>query len=115
MGKIERQAYCGYTRKYAIRLLNPRVKARKKRRPGIKPIYASPELLVALRRIWFASDQMCSKKLKTAMPLWLPYYEIVYKALTPETQERLLMAVSAISGHTDFRVLYNCSALQSGT
>ena len=88
-------AVCGYNRKYAIRLLNQRGKARKKRRPGRKPIYASPELLMALKRIWFASDQMCSKKLKAAIPLWLPYYETVYKALTTETQERLLSVSAA--------------------
>ncbi len=87
-------AVCGYHRKYAIRLLNQRGKPRKKRRPGRKPIYASPELLTALKRIWFASDQMCSKKLKAAIPLWLPYYATVYKALTAQTQGKLL-AVSA--------------------
>ena len=116
MGKNERQAYlkairtryrrarkkakvtildefcsvCGYNRKYAIRLLNQRSRARKKRRPGPKAVYASPELLVALKRIWFASDQMCSKKLKAAIPLWLPFYATRYKALTPETQDKLL-------------------------
>ncbi len=88
-------AVCGYHRKYAIRLLNQRGKARKKRRPGRKPIYASPELLTALKRIWFASDQMCSKKLKAAIPLWLPYYETVYKPLTPETQGKLLLVSAA--------------------
>jgi len=88
-------AVCGYHRKYAIRLLNQRGKARKKRRPGRKPIYASPELLTALKRIWFASGQMCSKNLKAAIPLWLPHYETVYKALTPETQERLLSVSAA--------------------
>ena len=88
-------AVCGYNRKYAIRLLNQYGKPRKKRRPGRKPIYASPELLTALKRIWFASDQMCSKKLKAAIPLWLPHYESVYKALTPETQEKLLSVSAA--------------------
>ena len=88
-------AVCGYNRKYAIRLLNQCGKPRKKQRPGRKPIYASPELLTALKRIWFASDQMCSKKLKAAIPLWLPFYETVYKALTPETQERLLSVSAA--------------------
>ena len=88
-------AVCGYNRKYAIRLLNQYGKPRKKRRPGRKPIYASPELLTALKRIWFASDQMCSKKLKAAIPLWLPYYETVYKPLTPETQHRLLSVSAA--------------------
>jgi len=87
-------AVCGYNRKYAIRLLNQRTKPKKKRLAGRKPIYASLELLMALKRIWFASDQMCSKKLKAAIPLWLPFYETLYKALTLETQDKLL-AVSA--------------------
>jgi hypothetical protein len=94
-------AVCGYHRKYAIRLLNQRGKPRKKRRAGRKPLYASPELLMALKRIWFASDQMCSKKLKAAIPLWLPFYETVYKALTPETHDKLL----TISAATIDRVL----------
>jgi len=127
MGKNERQAYlkairsryrrarkkvkvtildefcsvCRYNRKYAIRLLNQRAKTNKKRRTGPKPIYASTELLIALKRIWFASDQMCSKKLKAAIPLWLPFYETVYKALSPETQDKLL----SISAATIDRVL----------
>ena len=88
-------AVCGYNRKYAIRLLNQCGKPRKKRRPGRRSIYASPELLMALKRIWFASDQMCSKKLKAAIPLWLPHYETVYKPLTPETQHRLLTVSAA--------------------
>ena len=127
MGKNERQAYlkairtryrrarkkikitilnefcsvCGYNRKYAIRLLNQRTKTKKKRRSGPKPTYASPELLTALKRIWFASDQICSKKLKAAIPLWLPFYETAYKTLSPETQDKLL----SISAATIDRVL----------
>jgi hypothetical protein len=88
-------AVCGYHRKYAIRLLNQRGKAKQRRRPGRKPIYAVPELLTALKRIWFASDQMCSKKLKAAIPLWLPHYATVYTALTTETQEQLLSISAA--------------------
>jgi len=127
MGKNERQAYlkairsryrrarkkvkvtildefcsvCGYNRKYAIRLLNQRAIVRKERRSGPKPIYASAEFLLALKRIWFASDQMCSKKLKAAIPLWLPFYATRYKALTPEIQNKLL----SISPATIDRVL----------
>ena len=47
-------AVCGYNRKYTIRLLNQCGKPRTRRRPGRKPIYASAELLTALKRIWFA-------------------------------------------------------------
>jgi hypothetical protein len=127
MGKNERQAYlkairlryrrarkkvkvaildefcsvCEYNRKYAIRLLNQRAKLTKKRRSGPKPIYASPELLTALKRIWFASDQMCSKKLKATIPLWLPFYDTIYKTLSVETQDKLL----SISAATIDRVL----------
>jgi len=89
-------AVCGYHRKYAIRLLNQQGRAKAKRSPGRKSIYATAEFLTALKRIWFASDQMCSKKLKAAIPLWLPFYESTYKALTPETQDKLL-SISAAS------------------
>lgn len=89
-------AVCGYHRKYAIRLLNQRGRPKRKGCPGRTSIYATPEFLTALKRIWFASDQMCSKKLKAAIPLWLPFYETVYKPLTPETQGKLL-SISAAS------------------
>ena len=59
---------CGYERKYAIKLLNRR-KARPLRRPGPKPHYGKTEVAV-LRQIWLAADQMCSKRLKAALPLW---------------------------------------------
>ena len=65
---------CGYHRKYAIRLLSLRPRLRVKK-PGAKPVYDSTELLIVLKRIWLATDQMCSKKLKAAILLWLPYYE----------------------------------------
>jgi len=86
---------CGYHRKYAIRLLGlpprPRVN-----HPGAKPIYDSEALLLALKRIWFATDQMCSKKLKAAILLWLPHYEQEYGAL-PESVKTQLLAISARS------------------
>lgn len=117
MGKTERQAYldairsryqdarkkakaaildefcsiCGYNRKYAIRLLGKRQKSppSKRRRVGRKSIYASPELLIVLKRIWFATDQMCSKKLKAAIPLWLPFYAGSYEPLSAEIETKL--------------------------
>ena len=51
---------------------------------------------MALKRIWFAADQMCSKKLKAAILLWLPYYEQEY-GLLPESAKTQLVAVSARS------------------
>lgn len=80
---------CGYNRKYAIRLLN-RKRKRIKSRPGRKPVYDLPELLKALRRIWMATDQMCSKKLAAAIPLWLPFYQDTYSKISVEVAQKLL-------------------------
>lgn len=87
-------AVCGYNRKYAIRLLNQSARSGSTRRPGRKSRYDSPEFMTALKHFWFATDQMCSKKLTSAIPLWLPFYETRYKALSGETQQ-LLLTVSA--------------------
>lgn len=86
---------CGYHRKYAIRLLGLRPRLRIKK-PGAKPIYDSTELLIVLKRIWFATDQMCSKKLKAAITLWLSYYEQEYGILQESVKTQLL-AISARS------------------
>jgi len=94
-------AVCGYHRKYAIRLLGRTGKRRTPGRPGRPARYASRALLEALKRIWFATDQMCSKKLKSAIPLWLPFYDTVYEPLTADTREQLL----AISPATIDRLL----------
>lgn len=87
-------AVCGYHRKYAIRLLGQRGKPKKRQRPGCKAIYHTPELIKALKRLWFATDQICSKRLKAAIPLWLPFYATVYEPLSVNTQH-LLLSISA--------------------
>src|SRR5512138_3962795 len=65
---------CGYNRKYAIRLLKKSSSPSVQRKPGPKSRYTEEQILVPLKRIWFATDQMCSKKLKAAIPIWLPFY-----------------------------------------
>lgn len=81
---------CGYNRKYAIRLLNQkRKRTSKSLKPGPKYHYDSPELLKALKIIWFASDQMCSKRLVAAIPLWLPFYEMNHESLSDKTIKNL--------------------------
>lgn len=63
-------AICGYNRKYAIRLLiKKKANLVSRKRPGPRSIYDDESLLKALKRIWFATDQICSKKLKAAIPL----------------------------------------------
>jgi hypothetical protein len=87
-------AVCGYHRKYAIRLLGRKKPGSTPRRVGRKPRYDHPQLLQALRRIWLASDQLCGKRLKVALPLWLPHYEAEHGAL-PEAVRAGLLAASA--------------------
>ncbi len=81
-------AVCSYERKYAIKLLG-RNRSRVLKRPGPKPKYGA-EVLVVLKRIWLAADQMCSKRLKSALELWLPYYEQSYGFLELDLREKLL-------------------------
>jgi hypothetical protein len=72
---------CGYNRKYAIRVLNKKPKRRKSKPRIGRPRYAKNKLLVPLKTIWLASEQLCSKKLKVALPLWIPHYETEYGVL----------------------------------
>ncbi|MFZ4859885.1 MAG: hypothetical protein ACOYL3_26255 [Desulfuromonadaceae bacterium] len=60
------------------------------KRPGPRSVYNDESLIKALKRIWFATDQMCSKKLKAAIPLWLPFYELEYERLAVEVRNKLL-------------------------
>lgn len=47
---------------------------------GRKSAYRTAVFLVALKPNWFASDQMCSNKLKVAIQLRLPFYESTYRS-----------------------------------
>jgi hypothetical protein len=82
---------CGYCRKYAIRLLNRKLKAKPSNlRPGPMRKYHSEQLIEPLRRIWLTSDQPCGKRLKAAIPLWLPHYEEQFGRLDEEIRNDLL-------------------------
>lgn len=86
----------GYHKKHAIRLLNaaPKRPQRKKKigRPNLYPenIYLEP-----LKRIWLLSDQLCGKRLKMALPLWLPFYGETYSDLDPTVYEGLISMSAA--------------------
>jgi hypothetical protein len=86
-------AVCGYSRKYAIRALS-RPKRRKPKKRGRRPWYAGERLLTPLQAIWLACDQMCSKKLKAALPEWLPHYE-KENGLLDDIVRRQLNTISA--------------------
>ena len=68
-------ATCGYHRKAALRLLNRRLPSAPLKRPGPKVRYAPGEVLPVLKAVWLASDQLCSKLLKAALPEWLEHQE----------------------------------------
>lgn len=88
---------CGYARKYAIRVLNrpARGPTRSRKRPGRKPVYCDPRLISVVKTIWFACDQPCGKRLKAAIPIWLPYYETHFGALAPPIRAQLLSMSAA--------------------
>ncbi len=96
-------AVCDYHRKYALRLLSTQHKRNRKTvtKPGPVSRYDTPELIKALRTIWMASDQLCSKRLKAALPLWLPHYQTQFVVLTVET----LALLDSISAATIDRLL----------
>ena len=103
-------AVCGYDRKYAIKRLaaDPQ---RLRRQPGRKALYDRERLLPLLKRVWLASDQMCSKRLRAALPQWLPHLggcdpesQAQLLALSPATMDRLLQPLRAsLSGQRSGR------------
>ena len=80
-------AVCGHHRKHAIRLLGGGVKE-KRGRPGPQAKYG-PELVPHLKRIWLASDQLCSKLLAPALAIWVQFDPEV-----PEAIRKKLLAIS---------------------
>lgn len=77
---------CDYSRKHAIRILNGQARARM-RKPGAKAKYGE-EVIFHLVALWEATGRICSKKLKAALPLWLPYYK--HESFTKVIEEMLL-------------------------
>lgn len=78
---------CEYDRKHAIKVLNKSLGGRQ-RPPGPEPKYGEAELEV-LVYLWHQTDYLCSKRLKAALPIWLPHYERHQGSLSPDIRERL--------------------------
>lgn len=90
-------AICGYTRKYAIRVLNKPLEL-SKRRPGAKRRYGD-DVREHLLVLWRAMGRVCSKRVKRALPEWLDYYQcnncdletrVKLLKLSPSTIDRIL-------------------------
>jgi len=86
-------ALCGYHRKSALRLLNRPLRTTPPKRSGPKIIYNPLTLLPVLKAVWLASDQLCSKLLKAALPEWLEHYERRSTPL-PEAFKKKLLKIS---------------------
>ena len=61
-----------YSRKHAIKILNQSLDERKLK-PGPRKTY-NQSVVIHLVEIWKLTGKICSKRLKAAIPLWLPYY-----------------------------------------
>jgi hypothetical protein len=87
---------CEYNKKYAIRILNKSFKPKTTiNRAGSKPKYYSEDFISTLKIFWSSSDYMCSKRLKAAIPLWIPFYDSTYGKLDQNVKELLLSISSA--------------------
>lgn len=83
-------AMCGYHRKAALRLLNRPLVTTRPQRSGPKITYEAALLLPVLKAVWLASDQLCSKLLKAALPEWLEHQERRGAPLPEALKEKLL-------------------------
>ena len=83
-------AACGYHRKTAVRLLNRPLPSAPPKRPGPKVRYEPAQMLPVLKAVWLASDQLCSKLLKAALPAWLAHQERRSAPLPGSFRKKLL-------------------------
>lgn len=81
---------CGYHRKAALRLLLRPLGGVGRKRSGPKIKYDPMVLLPVLKEVWLASDQLCSKLLKAALPEWLAHHERRGEPLAEALKEKLL-------------------------
>lgn len=80
----------GYHRKYAIQLLNQRVKRKHRKKVGRRKEYQG-EVVIALIKIWAICDQICSKRLHPFLPEIVEVLERQGElVLSPETKQSLL-------------------------
>lgn len=84
---------CGLNRKYVIRLIRKKetVPNRKK---GRHKKYYSAALLDFLKNLWVMTNLACSKRLKSAIPLWLPYYHTDNGSILSDENRKLLLEIS---------------------
>jgi len=84
---------CNLNRKYVIRLIRKKetVELSKK---GRHKKYYSVALLEFLKDLWVVTNLACSKRLKAAIPLWLPYYHSLSNNPLSDEDKKLLLEIS---------------------
>lgn len=99
----ELEANLGMHRKAAIRRLAELIRVEKLRALGPRPLlirgrkkYYLPETIWHLKKIWLLTDQMCAKKLASAMAKWLFFYSQNVKIELPIQSQLLEMSASSI-------------------
>lgn len=87
---------CGYDRKHAIKMLGRKlpIPGQSARRGGPRRRYGEAERVV-IKAIWLASEQPCGKRLKEALALWLPHYEVENGVLEQQLRRRVLSPSAA--------------------
>lgn len=96
----------GYSRKAAIRLMR-RGGDVVRGRPGPRVKY-DDRLNVHIKTIWVAMERINGKRMKAALPYWLPYYRAL--GFTPELK-RLLMEMSAATLERSLKRIRKLSGL----
>ena len=86
-------ATCGFNRKYVIRLIRKKQTTVNRRRGRHKKYY-SATLLAFLKDLWVMTNLACSKRLKAAIRLWLPYYHSKNNNLLSDEDRKLLLEIS---------------------
>lgn len=86
-------ATCNLNRKYAIRLIRKK-ETTLTRRKGRHKKYYSAALLDFLKDLWVMTNLACSKRLKAAIPLWLPYYHFQNNNPLSDEERKLLLEIS---------------------
>ena len=85
---------CGYNRKYAIRIINQVFKVKKTGKSGRPREFDDPLIMEVLLRIWRVMNLPCSRRLKTGIPLWLPFYEKHFGTVLPVNVKSKLLSIS---------------------
>lgn len=89
-------------RKYAIRLMS-KTSAKIRERSGRPPKYDKDKLLPHLTKLWRTMERIGSKKLKAALPGWLPHYR--GEGVTVEITEEIKVDLLNLSASTLERFL----------